>query len=328
MRNREEFIRRVQTWAAAQPDLCAAILVGSAARSVTPADQWSDIDIALFVKDPATYLGDSAWLADLGDPMLTFVEPTATGGSYERRVLFVDGIEADFACFPVEATERLGTDLNAGATLRRGYRVLVDRVGIESLLKTDDPQTPIDDAATLEELANDFWYHALWAAKKLRRGERWVARSCVDCYLHARLIEATARHATAFEAAIDTWHDGRFLERWAPADIVAALWDSLVHAPDDIADAITRSVNLFDKLTYETAQQLNLSLEAPRDETRAMLATLLAPLLKTNEAEVVRRHSGRLAQATPGNTRTFIEVCSGRAPQRASKLGAVHSGAQ
>jgi len=114
-RDHAEFIGRVPAWAAVQPDVHAAIIVGSAARLETPADQWSDIDVALFVTDPRAYLHDSAWLSDLGDPMLTFVEPTAMGGSYERRVLFDDGTEADFACFPVASTEHLAADLNARA---------------------------------------------------------------------------------------------------------------------------------------------------------------------------------------------------------------------
>ena len=276
MRRRDEFIEQVVEWAAAEPGLHAALLVGSVARSETPADEWSDVDIALIVDDPAPYLRDAAWLAPFGTPLLTFIEPTATGDSHERRVLFEDGIEVDFAIFSAAAVERLRADSGADSTLRRGYCVLVDRAGIESLL--DRPRSreiSVTDAAALEQLANDVWYHALWAAKKLRRGERWVARSCVDCYVHARLVELTALHTQAFNAGVDTWHGGRFLERWAEEDVVAELWDSLVREPDDIADAIRRSVALFDRLVDEAALRLGIRLDLRREDASVLLEKLL-----------------------------------------------------
>jgi aminoglycoside 6-adenylyltransferase len=276
VRGRDEFVEQVREWAAAQPDVQAAMPVGSAARSATPADEWSDIDIGLIVDDPAPYLRDAAWLAPFGTPLLTFVEPTAIGISHERRVLFDDGTEADFAFFPAAAIEQLRADAGADATLRRGYRVLVDRIGIERLLDAPSPQAPPADAAMLAHLANDVWYHALWAAKKLRRGELWVARSCVDCYLHARLLEIAALHAQALSPAVDTWHGGRFLERWASDDVVAELWDSLARGREDIAAAIRRSVTLFDRLIDETAARLGVRLELPREQARARLEGLLA----------------------------------------------------
>jgi aminoglycoside 6-adenylyltransferase len=277
VRRRDEFIEQVRGWATAQPDVQAALLVGSAARSDTPADRWSDVDIGLFVDDIEPYARDATWLAPLGTPLLTFVEPTAVGGSVERRVLFEDGIEADFALFPVEAVEQLRADPGAGATLLRGYRILVDRVGLESLLeRTPEPAPPVTPAQ-LEELASDVWYHALWAAKKLRRGELWVARSCVDCYLQARLVEIAALDRRVRDPDVDTWHRGRFLERWADEDVVAELWSSLSRGPDDVAAAIRRTVTLFDRIADELAVRLGVPLKLKRDEARTRLDALLAP---------------------------------------------------
>ena len=205
MRDHERFIEQVRGWAQGRQDVGAVLVVGSAARSVVPADTWSDVDIALFVDDPAAYLQDAAWLHAFGTPLLTFIESTAVGDSLERRVLFEDGLEADFALFPVAAAGRLRADAGADEALRRGYRVLVDRVGLGPILEQSSPTTPAADAPALTQLASDVWYHALWAAKKLRRGEVWVARSCVDGYLHARLVELVAIRARA-----------RWIRRWTP----------------------------------------------------------------------------------------------------------------
>lgn len=276
MRDRETFVEEVASWAAAKPDVHAAVLVGSAARTATPADEWSDVDVALFVHDPAPYLADGGWLEALGSPLLTFVEPAATGGGQERRVLFDDGVEADFSVFPAAAVEHLLGDAGAVETVRRGHRVLFDRAGLASLLsKLPTPATAGSAAPALEQLANDVWYHALWAAKKLRRGEAWVARSCVDCYLGARLVETAALRARALDPGLDTWHGGRFVERWAGPEIVAALWEARVRDPGDVPAAIRRSVSLFDRLADETAALLDVPLELRRNEARARLDALL-----------------------------------------------------
>ena len=47
------------------------------------------------------------------------------------------------------------------------------------------------------EAINDFWYHALWTAKKLRRGELLSAKGCCDGHLKELLLRMTAWHAGA-----------------------------------------------------------------------------------------------------------------------------------
>jgi Streptomycin adenylyltransferase len=86
------------------------------------------------------------------------------------------------------------------------------------------------------------------------------------------------RWQIAQPATADTWHGGRFLERWANERVVDALWHSLSRDPDDVAGAIRRSVELFDQLADETANRLGVAVSVRRDEARTMLETLLAPV--------------------------------------------------
>jgi aminoglycoside 6-adenylyltransferase len=66
----------------------AVLLVGSRARTDTPADVWSDVDLALVVDEPDRYLREERWVEAFGKPVLTFLEPTAVGRAFERRVLY------------------------------------------------------------------------------------------------------------------------------------------------------------------------------------------------------------------------------------------------
>src|SRR4029453_14188336 len=138
---------------------------GSQARIDAPADALSDVDLALFVDDPVRYLRDSAWIRSFGEPLLTFLEPTAVGGFEERRVLFDDGLEVDFSILPAAVAKAPPPE--AEAVLERGYSVLYDHIGLvfSQTAGTTPPPPPSQDG--LDQLSNDFWYHVLWGAKKL-----------------------------------------------------------------------------------------------------------------------------------------------------------------
>jgi aminoglycoside 6-adenylyltransferase len=52
------FLDEVAAWASAQVDVRAVFLVGSQARVDMAADDFSDVDLGLFVDDPERYLRD------------------------------------------------------------------------------------------------------------------------------------------------------------------------------------------------------------------------------------------------------------------------------
>jgi aminoglycoside 6-adenylyltransferase len=56
----DALLHEIGGWAAARADVHAAVLVGSQARTDTPADEYSDADVMLFVDDPAPYLESAA----------------------------------------------------------------------------------------------------------------------------------------------------------------------------------------------------------------------------------------------------------------------------
>ena len=268
----------VADWAREREDVQALVVVGSQARSDVPADRWSDLDLILLVDNPEPYAEESSWVAEFGRPVLTFLEGTPVG-QRERRVLYETGEDVDFPLFPVTALELLEKSENAAHLLARGYRVLLDRVGLEERLArvaaaAEHPQRPSQDDFT--QLASDFWYHALWAAKKLRRGEVFTAKGCLDGYMKDRLVTLFEWHARSVDPSVDTWHEGRFLERWADPGALAALEKSYAYYDvRDVARALWETLDLWQGLEEETARRLALELALDHPDLRRRIAEVV-----------------------------------------------------
>lgn len=284
----DEFIARLARWAEARPDLRAAMIVGSRARSTRPADEWADVDVLLVADDPQPYLASGAWLSDLGRVRLTFLEPTAVGGLVERRVLFEPALDADLSFLPRAMLGQLaqaGLPADIGAVFARGARLLFDKDGtlgalLAALLPAPAAAQP-PTAITFDNLVNDMLYHAIWAAKKLRRGELYVARSCCDGYMKVRLLELISWHTRVQQGwGTDTWHNGRFIEQWADARVLAGLRNAYAHYDaDDITQAIHATLGLFGWVARETADRLGYTYPlAAHEYTERWLAANLPSL--------------------------------------------------
>lgn len=261
----------VADWAGAREDVRAALVVGSQARSDAPADRWSDLDVALFVDEPRLLAEDATWVAEFGTPVLTFLEPTAFGDRVERRVLYERGEDVDFALLEASAWREFASLPQARVTAERGYRVLYDGLGLEAALQTSPSSaiTAPPDAAAFTELASDFWYHALWAAKKLRRGEVFTALGCLDRLLLSNTVTMLGWHATAVDPSVDTWHGTRFLERWADPGALVALESAFPqYGVRDVARALWETIDLWQMLEEETARRLGLAVELDHADLR------------------------------------------------------------
>jgi aminoglycoside 6-adenylyltransferase len=266
----------IADWARERSDVRAAVVVGSRARHEAPADRWSDLDVFLVVDDAEPYLADAGWVAEFGTPMLTFLEETPVGGAPERRVLYAGGEDIDLPIIPIADLDRVEA---AGPLLARGYRVLVDEIGLElrlgAVASRVEPVRP-PSQRELTALASDFWYHALWTARKLRRGEVYTALGCLDGYMKARLVTLLEWHARAVDPDVETWHAGRFLERWADPGALAALEQTFAHYDlRDVARALWESIDVFQGVEEETARRLGLELELDHADLRRRVAEVV-----------------------------------------------------
>jgi aminoglycoside 6-adenylyltransferase len=266
--------KKFAKWAKTQDHIRLAYVVGSYARTDTPADKWSDLDIIVFSTEPQRLINSTEWVSEFGTPVITFVEPIGVGAgdAYERRVLYDNGLDVDFAIetfrFTVGAKiqgvtpEMVKENVNI---IGRGIRVLVDKDNVVkaflkeyNAIKIPPPEPPTEHEYL--ERVNDFWYHAVWTTKKLRRGELWEGKSCVDSFMKRRcLLPMMEWHARITQGQThDTWFRGRFLERWADPRIIAELRGVFAHYDeDDVWQALANTMQLFRWIAKEVAEKLD-----------------------------------------------------------------------
>jgi aminoglycoside 6-adenylyltransferase len=273
----EQIINRFCTWAQSQDDIRAAFIVGSQVRTDRPADQWSDLDIVVISSDPDRYLSDESWLVNIGPFWFSFVEQQAVGSELERRVLFEGCRDVDFALLPAGMIEEMllkGLPPEIAAIFRRGYRFILDKDGIQKRLDIITFAEPPYQPPTQEEFLNrckHYWYHTVWLMKKLHRGEIWMAYVCLNNYMSWHLLKMLEWHAhTIHGGHYDTWHNGRFVEKWADPQAVARLPQAFSHYdPADIQRALQEQILFFRRIAQETAECLHYSypIEADRYAT-------------------------------------------------------------
>jgi aminoglycoside 6-adenylyltransferase len=298
----EHWTERFVRWAEAQPDIRTVIVVGSRARADRPADQWSDLDLILVTRDPKRYLLRTDWLANLGRHWCTFVERTATGDEVERRVLFEGGLDVDFLLVPLDRAQQLVRETPLADIISRGARVLVDKDGtgpqLTARIGEAAPRHP-PTQQQFEEAIHDFWYHAVWTSKKLRRGELWTSKRCCDSYMKQLLLRMIEWHACASHGwDYDTWHGGRFLEQWTAPGVLRALRDAFAHYDEhDVRRALLATMCLYRRLAVETAGRLGYAYPAAADGH--VTGWVRACLSEKNE--------GNLPDDTHGTSAEFLQ---------------------
>lgn len=252
---------RFAAWAAAREDIRLAVVVGSRARADWSNDEWGDLDTVIWTTTPDAY-AEGRCLADLGEVWITyaqFIRP----GTREWLAVLADDLDFDMAVVPAEAplTPEQVLAAQMESVFARGVRVLLDRDGVWDRLPASTLHQPdLPDDAVFQQVVHRFWRYAGRAAKKLRRGELYVAVQTINGLLHDQVLTLTEWHALAHDPAADVWYEGHFLERWADPRVVVALRDTA--APYDTQSAwraLLAVCAVFDWLSQETAGRLALN---------------------------------------------------------------------
>ncbi len=267
----DEMIDRIIMFGERCERVRSAIVIGSRGRTDVEADEWSDLDIVIFTDDPEYFISDEGWIEDIGDHWLSFLEDTPIGDNKERRVLFEDALDVDFAILSSEEFESLKDDPEIRSTFSKGYKVLVDKDGLFDDIEFDLGETShpdkyqLPDEGKFDNLVTDFWYHAVWSGKKLLRGEIWVARSCVDGYMKSKLLKMIEWYMVCCEEET-VREEGRFFEKWVEERIKTDMKACFAHYDkDDIKRALENTIDLFRGLAEEVADELGYEYDSLGD---------------------------------------------------------------
>ena len=242
-------------YAESDDDIKAIVAIGSSTRSDVKADEYSDLDLFIITANTEPWFSGE-YPKKFGNVNISFIENTLGGGK-ERRCIYDEDKDVDMLVFTPEQFEAAVKEGVAQWVMNRGYAVLYDSMVFTSLLEKHITLSVTAPSMTEDEfmnMINDFYFHNIWAYKKLKRGEIWSAKISVDSYLKNYLLRVIELYCSKV-SGVDVWHDGRFLDRWADNEILSDLQKCFAHYDkDDIKRALIRTHELFARITRELAE--------------------------------------------------------------------------
>ena len=252
----DDIRKRIVQYANEDSDIKAVFAIGSSTREELKADEYSDLDLIIVSENiEKWYSGEYPKL--LGNLSISFVEPTL-GGGRERRCIYDEDKDVDMIILSENQFETMLKSGVAGFVMNRGYKTLYDNNSYGEMIKNyvkPGHSNPEMSEEEFQNMVNDFYFHNIWASKKLLRGELWSAKMCVDAYLKNYLLRMIELYCYEIEAK-DVWHDGRFIDRWAGENIVNELKSSFAHYETvDVIKALKSTHILFERLTKEIAKK-------------------------------------------------------------------------
>ena len=185
-----EIKQTIQGYASRDEDIRAVVAIGSSTRTTVKADEFSDLDLFIVTTDPDRWYSGE-YPAKIGNVSIAFIEPTLGGGK-EYRCIYEADLDVDMIVLSPEQMEAAAKEGVLEWVMNRGYQVLYDTQGYSDLLAQyvtrgqSKPEMPEDE---FKNIVNDFYFHNIWAYKKLKRGELWSAKMCVDAYLKQRNLQ-------------------------------------------------------------------------------------------------------------------------------------------
>lgn len=206
---RERMLAHILAAARDDPRIVGLLDYGSSSEG--RADAWSDVDVALYLRDEsfaAFAAGWRDWTARFGRPLVAFLHME------HHPWLIYDAepipLRVDFGFHPESSLDELHTWPNAPVSV--DAMVLYDgtagRLTALAGRLVGQSLAPTDLAETFERVSGGFWYYLLRAWAKLQRGLEWAARFEFNAFasglLHAllRLEAGRVERWRASESAV------------------------------------------------------------------------------------------------------------------------------
>lgn len=249
------------SWAEHVAEIRTILVVGSQARQIKPADEYSDLDVSLYVVGGFEYKSNIylQWMRHFAPVWMILEEHHDETKSW--LILYQGGIKVDFGVTPISSLQTLIDNKYLWDDQQRGYNILLDKDGIAARLPAPAPfDPPLYTPPTQTEFikrVESYFYGVVYLAKQIKRGNLWKAKWADHIQQHM-LLEMLEWHAHAtHDRPVDTYYRGDFMRDW----VGEATWQELygVFAHFDASDsrkALLNCIQLFTRLTDETAARL------------------------------------------------------------------------
>lgn len=220
---RIEMARRLREAAAADPRIVGMVEYGSGSEG--RADEWSDIDLTLLIRDAEFDSFERDWVewaGSLGSLLLAYVgrhgHPWAV---YDTEPV---PLRVDFYFLPASQLQRIRNEGNAPLSVQTmvWYDATGGALAEVAQRLVGRSQRPADPAETFASVSGDFWYYLLYVWCKLQRGEHWLARQA----FHQEVVEQLLRLLRLEAGALERWQSNGAavaVEQTLSAERLAAL---------------------------------------------------------------------------------------------------------
>lgn len=260
------FADTFSAWAAEQPSIKAAVLIGSHIRPAgapNAADPSSDWDFQVVTSAPRMF-SDAEWTVGLtGCQLRVYSVRPAFGGVQKVTALFA-GAETDFVVIPAiqlrlaRIAVALGLHRRPGPTrrgvadlaivIRPGYRFLKGEKSWAKLYERairEVPDPRLEDPE-IARLADSFVCDVVWTLRKLARGELLAAQRM----LYQSLAEINYRllHEARLRRGEPSYPEARRLERVASPGERAAVSLEARLTPEELNTAVRKARVTFESL--------------------------------------------------------------------------------
>jgi hypothetical protein len=195
---REALLRRIVSASARDERIVGVVDYGSTSEG--RADEWSDIDLALFIRDAdyAEFARDwQQWAAQFGKLLLAYV-----GGIGHPWTVYDASplpLRVDYAFHRESAIEVMLTWPNAPASVAAMVKhdATGGRTSACAAKLVGQALGPPDPARAFEQTAGDVWYYLLRTYSKLRRNQLWAARFDLNFIIIGNLLALLRMEAGA-----------------------------------------------------------------------------------------------------------------------------------
>lgn len=257
MSSADQLLKTINHWAKNNEDIRLLLLLGSRANK-RKIDQVSDIDLALFSRDPQQYFSHLEWFQTFDSVWLSI--PKDEGDHFSWKVIYEGGLMVDFAIYPEQALASMREVLPP--FLEPGYKILLDRDRLaRSIPKPSKKQVPPESptAETFHTSVEKFWFNAYHVAKYILRDDLWRAKY-YDWELKQHLLQMMGWHAVVVRRQEDfSIYEGRYLKEWLDLGTYTDLMTAFGRFyPADSWRALEDSIKIYTKLAAEVADTLQI----------------------------------------------------------------------